>query len=592
MMLKSFGAVLVGVVSFFSIKFFFSNIPLTEKFDREYDYIVVGAGSAGCVLASRLSEDGKKRVLLLEAGGDDRGVSVLSVPMAGIDLLHSEYDWDYFTVPQKHSLQGLEEQRAYWPRGKVLGGSSSINAMIYIRGSRHDYDNWAKKGAQGWTYKDVLPYFLKSEDNVNAEFVKTGYHRMGGLMKVARTKTHSLPNFLIRAGKELGYPVVDANGESMLGFVEVQSTLYRGTRISSSRAFLHPFIGRENLHVGVRAHVTKILIEKGKAVGVEFSHNGTTHTVKAKQEVILSAGAIGSPQILMLSGVGPKKHLQEIGIPVKVDLPVGENLMDHPLFFIPITVNATSTVLTEERLKNPWELVKYLSVGKGLLSSNYGLETIAFLSTKSELQKQGWPNLQIHFAGFIPNRKFHEAFRFNEQSLSEIASRETQVGFSCVPTLLQPASRGTVRLQSTNSSHGPLIDPNYLEEAEDLEVMLEGVKFCKKLLTTPSLQGLGAKLADPPVKSCLKHKYDTDDYWRCLIRRWVGSCYHASGTCKMGAGKDASAVVDPQLRVKGVKGLRVVDASVIPSIVAGNTNAPTIMIAEKAADIIRGIKTV
>lgn len=592
MFFKSIGVVVIGVLSFFAVKFFFTKTPLTDKLDAEYDYVIVGGGTAGCVLACRLSEDGEKRVLLLEAGGDDRGASILSIPMAGIGLFHTPYDWDYRTVPQAQSSQGFQGQKSYWPRGKVLGGSSSINGMIYIRGSRHDYDKWAQDGAEGWTYKDVLPYFLKSEDNVNADFVKTGYHKMGGLLKVARTKTHSLPNFLIRAGKEMGYPVVDANGEHMLGFVEVQSTLYRGMRFSTSRAFLHPFIGkRDNLHIGVNTLVTKILIEHGQAVGVEFTSNGSALVVHAKHEVILSAGAIGSPQLLMLSGVGPKQHLKDLGIDVKADLPVGENLMDHPLFNMPFTIN-TSISITEDRLQSYFELAKYLTVGKGILSSNYGLETMVFLGTKPELQKMDWPDLQIHFQDYIHDNKINRVLGFSEESLTETAGRDNQIGYSCIPTLLHTKSKGTLRLQSKLVTDPPLIDPKYFDKEEDLEVLLQGIKFCKNLSSTPSMQSLDTHLTDAPIKSCLKHTFDSDDYWRCLLRRWATTCYHASGTCKMGASSDPSAVVDPELRVKGIKGLRVADASIMPTIVSGNTNAPTIMIAEKAADLIRGIKTV
>ncbi|KAL8591799.1 hypothetical protein ACOMHN_047059 [Nucella lapillus] len=591
MMWKPMVAVLVAVISFLSIKLFVSKPALNETVDAEYDYIIVGAGSAGCVLANRLSEDASKRVLLLEAGGDDRGVSTISTPMAGLHLWHSQYDWQYHTVPQKHASFGTRQQMVFWPRGKVLGGSSNLNSMIYIRGSRHDYDKWANEGAAGWAYKDVLPYFLKSEDNVNAEYVKTGYHKSGGLMKVARVKTHSLSNFLIRAGREMGYTVVDSNGQSMMGFMETQSTLYRGTRISTSSAFIHPFIGRDNLHILVNAHVNKVLIENGKALGVEFTHNGTTRAVKAKREVVLSAGAIGSPKILLLSGVGVKEHLQDLGVAVKADLPVGENLMDHTIFRVPISLN-TSVVITKDRLTSVWELIKYLSFGKGVLSSNYGLETLAFLSTDAKLAVKDWPDLQIHFIGLLQDREFYEKSGYTEQSLKEIASRSDQVGFMCAPTGLQPASRGSVRLHSKNSSHAPLIDPNYFKESSDIEVLLEGVKFCKKLLQTKVLQELGAKLADPPMPSCVNHGYDSDNYWRCMIRRWVGTCYHPAGTCKMGAKDDKTAVVDPALRVRGIDNLRVADASIMPTIVAGNINAPTIMIAEKAADLIRGKQTV
>ncbi|MGE5445616.1 MAG: GMC family oxidoreductase [Ignavibacteriales bacterium] len=516
-----------------------------------YDYIIVGAGSAGCVLAHRLSENSSARVLLLEAGPPDEAREI-HVPAAYAQLFKTDLDWNYMTVPQEH----LNGRRIYYPRGKTLGSTSPINAQIYMRGHRSDYDLWASLGNSGWSYNEVLPFFKKSENN---ERGPSAFHGSGGPINVADLRD---PNLLtqafVRAGIEIGLPYNDDfNGAEQEGIGYCQVTQKDGKRCSTAVGYLHPVIQRSNLTVITGAHVTNILLQGRYAVGVAYIKDRQKQTAQSAREVILSAGAINSPQLLMLSGIGPAEHLKSRGINVIHNLPgVGENLQDHiglPLLFRskkPVSLLAAKSITSR---------LRYLLFKRGMLTSNL-IEACAFVCTKSGITA---PDLQLHFLAILS------------------IDRPTEHGFTFVPTL-QPKSVGNILLRSGNPLDPPLIQPNYLSNRpeEEPDILIESIKLARRIVGTKAFEEYADGEIEPGVH--VQSKEDIEAY----VREKVQTIYHHVGACKMGM--DDMAVVDPSLRVYGMEGLRVVDASVMPTIVHGNTNAPTIMIAEKAAYLIRG----
>lgn len=571
-----------------------SDIYLNKHLNSTYDYIIVGAGSSGAVVANRLSEDPASSVLLVEAGGSELGILEFEIPAGFIDLQKTEYDWEYYTEPQQYSTQSMIEKRSYWPRGKVLGGTSNLNNMVYLRGSRHDFDEWSREGCDGWSFKDVLPYFIKAEDFQMEEYADSGYHGKGGYQTVSESVVTELRDIFMEASEDAGYKTVDCNGKDMIGFCKMQASIKKGQRWSTAKAYLRPIMARENLHISIKSYVTKIIIENKKAVGIEMVKDGVKRRIMVNKEVIISAGVVNSPQLLMLSGIGPKQHLNQFNIPVHADLPVGSNLQDHMIWLFPVKTNI-SYGLDLNKASSFRSILEYFILGKGYLTSSATEATLFAHSKKGD--KSSYPDIQIHFLSINYDKGLARKYNLNninETNLDEIMKSDAEISFFLLPTLIHPKSRGTIRLKSTDPFDHPSIDPRYLEEKKDIEVFTEAVRLCQKIVQTNMFQRYEAVEvnSEEVVAACNGIEFGTDEYFECRIRHFAQTVYHPTSTCRMGASNDPTAVVDPQLRVKGISGLRIVDASVMRNIPSANTNAPSIMIGEKASDMIRGKDTV
>ena len=528
--------------------------------NTSFDYVIVGGGSAGCVLASRLSEDPKVSVCLLEVGGPDKSL-LIHMPAGVVAMVPTRINnWGFETVPQA----GLNGRRGYQPRGKTLGGSSSINAMLYVRGHRQDYDHWARLGNAGWSYDEVLPYFRKAENN---ETWRNDYHGQGGPLNVAELRSpSSLNQRFLQAAQNQGLPLnADYNGAEQFGAFMYQVTHKNGERWSAAKGYLTPHLSRPNLKVMTQVLTEKVLLEQGRAIGVKARVDGTVQEIRARREVILSAGAFGSPQLLQLSGIGPGAWLQQHGIATQVDLPgVGENLQDHIDYVFTYRTRSDTDTLGVS-LSGGLRVVRGVSQWKrerqGLMTTSVA-ESGAFVRSRPDVEV---PDLQLVFVqGIVDDhaRKLHLGH-----------------GFSCHVDVLRPRSRGSVRIASPDPAAAPLIDPAFLADEEDLELLMIGADLQRRILDDPAFDDVRGQ----PLYALDQNDRDALEQ---DIRNRADTQYHPVGSCRMGP--DPMAVVDAQLRVHGVQGLRVVDASIMPTLIGGNTNAPTIMIAEKAADLIRG----
>ncbi|MBL0373781.1 choline dehydrogenase [Rhizobium sp. KVB221] len=531
-----------------------------------YDFIIVGAGSAGCVLANRLSADPAKKVLLLEAGGKDRN-PLFRLPMLMGKLFHSGiYNWHYHTEPEPY----LNDRSLYWPRGKVLGGTSTINGMIYVRGNKHDYDRWSQLGLPGWSYDEVLPAFRRSEAHVQRD---SEFHNAGGELTVCRARGHNpLMDVFCQAGAEAGYPLNDDfNGATQEGFGRYDFTIKNGKRWSTSWAFLRPIMARKNLTVITAAETTRVVIDKGRATGVEYLKGGVLSTANATSDIILSSGVVNSPKTLLLSGIGPAAELRALGIDVAHDLPgVGKNLQDHVDCVMSWECKEPITLYSDLRAdKLTVSMVQGLLFGEGI-TTTFPYEAGAFIRSNDGLIA---PDIQLHFMPALEKTaNLHFPNPFRKQAV------EANHGFTLRVGPVNPVSRGEITLRSSNPTDKPKIQANYLQADFDVRTMIDGIRLTRDIINQKAFDKYrGQELAPGPTAMS-----DADlTKW---LRATAMTTFHPVGTAKMG--NDPMAVVDARLKVHGIDGLRVADASIMPIISSGNTNAPAIMIGEKCAEFI------
>ncbi|XP_014219093.1 glucose dehydrogenase [FAD, quinone]-like [Copidosoma floridanum] len=548
------------------------RVAPTDPADYYYDFIVVGGGTAGAVVASRLSEVAEWKVLLVEAGPDEPPGT--DVPSMVAMFLGTEIDWQYRTVNERTGCLSTGGSCS-WPRGKNLGGTSSHNGMMYIRGHARDYDDWAALGNPGWTWKEVLPYFLCSENNTELPRVGRKHHTQGGPLNVERFPWQpAITADILYAAAELGYPISeDLNGDRIVGFTVAQMTNRNGVRASSASAFLQPARTRGNLHVLLNATATKIIVENQRAAAVQYFKNGKFHLARATREIVVSGGAVGSPHLLLLSGIGPKEHLREKNVNVVKDLPgVGQNLQNHVSHTVSFTINEPNAYDLN------WAVAtEYIAFQRGPMTST-GLSQITGV-LPSSFTTFDHPDIQLYFGGY------QAACATTGEVGALLDNNKRSISIS--PTNLHPRSRGTLRLANNNPFVYPIITQNYLSHPIDIAILVQGIQVALSLANTTVLRRYNISLTNPPIPACSRYPYASNEYWSCAVMQDTGPENHQAGSCKMGPPSDSWAVVDHELRVYGVKGLRVADTSIMPRVTSGNTAAPAMMIGERAAAFIK-----
>ncbi|XP_044727868.1 glucose dehydrogenase [FAD, quinone]-like, partial [Chrysoperla carnea] len=554
----------------------------TRDIDPEYDFIIVGAGTAGCALAARLSELKDNTVLLIEAGGPEE--FMMDIPMMAPNLQGSPADWAYMSEPDGRCCTGQPGGRCFYPRGKVMGGSSVLNFMIYSRGHKKDYDRWAEAGCKGWSYKEVLPYFKKLENFKIDEYFDPEENGKGGPVHVELSPYETpIAKEISKGFLNLGYKYGNVNKADNKGFSRMPATLKHGTRHSSSRAYLHPIANkRPNLHVKKNSLVTKILINKKTktAYGVQFLNNGITRRVLARKEVIVSGGAMNSPQLLMLSGIGPAHHLRSLGIPVIQNSSVGYNLQDHiALGGLIFVTEGSSTTTPLDLIRNDTIITEYFNHHTGPLSVPGGCEVIGLIDP----DKDGIPKVEL----LVVSQQIMMNFFLNTPIAAFLEPYLATSIWLCLPMVLKPYSRGRIKLKSKNPLDYPLIEPNYFADERDLATMVQAGRRMLEINDSPVMKRIKSRLLRLPLPACEPFPIRSDEYLACLSREMTFNIYHQSGTCRMGPASDPTSVVDPRLRVIGVKNLRVIDVSIMHEIPSGHTNGPTYMVAEKGADMIK-----
>lgn len=551
-----------------------------QALNNTYDFIIVGAGSAGCVLANRLSENPKWNILLIEAGGSES--YYMDIPQHVHLLQMMGINWAYKTEPSDQYCLAMKDNQCKWPRGKVMGGSSVLNYMIYTRGNRDDYNRWSKKGCKGWSYKNVIEYFKKIENSDVYEHFPEYRGRQGTVGLTKNFWRSPASNIFLRAGQELGYPIIDYNGPTQIGVSYVESNIRNGVRQSSNVAYLYPAKDRPNLHIKKNSLVTQLLIHPLSTIveGIEYLHDGTFYQVYARKEVILSAGAVNSPQLLMLSGIGPAKHLEELGVHVIRDLPVGYNLMDHITPMIMISCNSCISQIGMAA-GGLTHYMNYFDNITGPLFNPGGCEGLLFYDSKSKhFDINAVPDIELlQVAGALnfiiaANMGLKDEIIYNMYRYSELRDLNA---FMIMPMILRPKSRGRIYLRDRNPLSSPKIVPNYFSNPHDMELAIKGIRKIQQLLNTEAFQTVDAKIIDIKLPGCQHLEFDSDIYWDCYFRHLTFNIFHYSGTCKMGGFHDPTSVVTPRLLVKGMHNLRVVDASIMPEIVSGMSILLTIL---------------